>query len=131
VPAGVGVRGGVAVWRVVAASDVTALQADPQVKPGLTRGQALFATGNLFGKLGELDVVAVLAEHPFTSVTAIAFADIAQTCRLVWTQRTRSQATLASARRHAQCTEVILPRGAAEFVERRSCLFCSNEQRPD
>jgi hypothetical protein len=53
----------VAVWRVVAAANTTALQADPKVKPRLTRGQALLATCDLFRKFRELDVVTVRARH--------------------------------------------------------------------
>ena len=52
-----------AVGRIVAAADATALQADPQVQPRLTRGQALLAAGHLFRKFRELDVVLVLAKH--------------------------------------------------------------------
>ena len=61
VSAGVGVGGRVAVWRVVATADMTAFEADPQMKPRLVRGQALLTTRNLVGKLGELDVITVRA----------------------------------------------------------------------
>lgn len=56
------VRGGVAVGRLIAAPDVPALEADPQVKPLLARGQAVLAAIDPLGKLGDLDVVAVFAE---------------------------------------------------------------------
>jgi hypothetical protein len=62
-PTGIGVSRRVAVRGVVTTADATALQADSQVKPRLARGQALLAAGDLFRKLGELDVVSVRARH--------------------------------------------------------------------
>jgi len=46
VPRGVPVRG------AVAAADLAAFEADPQVKPGIARLQALLATLDRFGQLG-------------------------------------------------------------------------------
>jgi hypothetical protein len=48
--------------RVVAAADVAAFEADPQVKPGLAGRQAFFAAGDGIGERGDLDLLAVLAE---------------------------------------------------------------------
>jgi hypothetical protein len=57
------VRGGMAVGRVVAAANVTALNTDPQVKPRFPCGQAFLASPDPFGEAGELDVVAMTALH--------------------------------------------------------------------
>ena len=57
---GVGRR--VAVGRVVATADVTALQADPQVKPAQAGGQAVLTARDSFRELGDPDVIAVPTE---------------------------------------------------------------------
>src|SRR5690349_7373390 len=54
--------GRVAVRRVVAATDVPALQADAEVQPLAPDAQAVLAAGDLRGQLAELDLVEVRAD---------------------------------------------------------------------
>jgi hypothetical protein len=65
-----GCSGGVTVGRVVAAADVPALEADPQVQPRLALRQALFAAVDGLGQLRDLDVIEMGAGwhriYPFT-----------------------------------------------------------------
>src|SRR5512133_1669579 len=56
-----GVRGCVFVGGVVAAADVTAGLAHPQVDPPITACEAFLAAGNVVGQLGELDAVEMRA----------------------------------------------------------------------
>jgi hypothetical protein len=65
---GIRVPRGMAVRRVVAATDVPALQADAQVKPAIAGREALLATIDGLGELEELDVSAVAAENHGNSV---------------------------------------------------------------
>jgi hypothetical protein len=47
----------VAIGRVVAAGDVTALEADPQMQPRVSLGEAVLAALDGLGELSDLDVV--------------------------------------------------------------------------
>ena len=51
--------GCVTVGRVVAAADVAALEADPEVEPAPPHGEAVLATVHLLGQLHDVDVVEV------------------------------------------------------------------------
>jgi hypothetical protein len=63
--AGVGVGGCVTLRGVVATADVAALEADPQVEPQRSFGQAVLTAGNGLRQLGDLDVSAMPAlDHP-------------------------------------------------------------------
>ena len=53
------VRRGVAVGRVVAAADLAATQADPEMKPWVADLQALLAALHGLGELGDLDLIEV------------------------------------------------------------------------
>src|SRR5207244_8900047 len=55
----VGVRGRMAVRRIVAAADVSALQADPQVQPLAAGGEAIDAAVDRGGQLRDPDVIEV------------------------------------------------------------------------
>jgi hypothetical protein len=59
--AGPGVGAGMAVGRAVAAADLSALEADSQVQPGVAAGQAVLASVHRLGELGDPDVVEVSA----------------------------------------------------------------------
>jgi hypothetical protein len=62
VAGGVRVGSGVTVRRLVAAANVTAFEADPQMEPLLASGEALLAAIDRFRQLDDLDVIAVAAE---------------------------------------------------------------------
>src|SRR5436189_5300900 len=53
----------VAVRRAVAASDLAALEADPQVNPAIARLQAVLAAVDRLGELGDQDVVEMVTGH--------------------------------------------------------------------
>jgi hypothetical protein len=55
----VGMGGRMTVGRVVAAADVPALEADAEVKPGRTDGEAVHASIHLLGQLRNVDAVEV------------------------------------------------------------------------
>jgi hypothetical protein len=57
VPAALRVSGGVAVGRVITASDMRALQADAQVQPPVSRDEAILAAVDRVGQLREPDVI--------------------------------------------------------------------------
>jgi hypothetical protein len=79
--AGVGVGGGVALWRVIAAAEVPTFEADPQVKPRLSCSQAILAAIDRFRELCDLDVGVVPAEdHVIRECRPNPDAGIARTC---------------------------------------------------
>jgi hypothetical protein len=51
------VRGGVLVRGVIAAADLAALEADPQVEPGIADLQALLAPLDRLRELGDSDLI--------------------------------------------------------------------------
>ena len=53
---------GVSIRRAITAADLTALEADPQVKPWISALQALLTAVDCLGELGHLDVVEVIAD---------------------------------------------------------------------
>ena len=55
------VCGGVLVRRVVAAADLAALEADPQMEPGVAHLQALLAALDGLGQVRDLDLVEMAA----------------------------------------------------------------------
>lgn len=55
--AAMSVSAGMTVGRVVAAADLSALQADAQMQPLTAGGQALLAAGDRLGQLGDPDVI--------------------------------------------------------------------------
>lgn len=80
VAGGVGVCGGMTLGRVVAAADVPAFEADPQVEPRRPSGQALLAAIDDPGKPGDLDMGAMPApDHVIPECQRTANADIART----------------------------------------------------
>jgi hypothetical protein len=63
--------GGMPVRRVIAAADVTALQADPQVKPDSARAEAVFATMDALWELEDLHAVEVGAVSHFGTASRL------------------------------------------------------------
>jgi hypothetical protein len=56
----------VAIGRVVAAADVAAFEADPQMQPAVAGGQASLAPRDGLGQLVKLQILSVLTRHPVT-----------------------------------------------------------------
>src|SRR5919109_14213 len=63
VPADLRVGAGVAVWRAIAAADMSALQADAQMQPRIAPGQALLASLHGLRESPDLDVIEVRASR--------------------------------------------------------------------
>jgi len=88
------VSGRVAVRRVIATSNMPALQADAQVQPRFLGGQTLLATGHALWEDGDPDVAAMRARHERQTLIALARSGHranARYCRLSFSARAISR----------------------------------------